>query len=43
MAPVYADVTLRRWQLLYPDIKPILDGGGRTYDEIAAERRQTEA
>ena len=43
LAPVYADVTLRRWQLLYPDIKPVLDGDGRTYDEIAVERRQTEA
>jgi DNA modification methylase len=43
LAPVYADVTLRRWQLLYPDIKPVLDGDGRTYDAIAAERRQTEA
>jgi len=43
LAPVYADVTLRRWQLLYPDIEPVLDGDGRTYDAIVAERRQTEA
>ena len=43
LAPVYADVTLRRWQLLHPEITPVLDGDGRTYDEIAAERHQTEA
>jgi DNA modification methylase len=43
LAPVYADVALRRWSLLYPDILPVLDGDGRAYDEIAAERRQTEA
>ena len=42
LAPVYADVTLRRWCLLYPDIPPVLDGDGRTYDEIAAERRKGE-
>jgi hypothetical protein len=30
---------LRRWCLLYPDIAPVLDGDGRTYDEIAAARR----
>jgi hypothetical protein len=35
-------VTLRRWQLLYPDIEPVLDGDGRTYDDIASER-QTES
>ena len=40
LAPVYADVALRRWCLLYPDSPPVLDGDGRTYDEIAAERHQ---
>jgi DNA modification methylase len=40
LAPAYVDVTLRRWSLLYPDIPPVLDGDGRTYDEIAADRRQ---
>jgi DNA modification methylase len=39
VVPVYVDVALRRWQLLYPDSKPVLDGDGRAYDEIAAERR----
>ena len=42
LAPVYADVALRRWMLIHPDIPPTLDGDGRTYDEIAAERRQQE-
>ncbi len=39
LAPVYADVALRRWYLLHPDMAPVLVGDGRTYDEIAAERR----
>jgi DNA modification methylase len=39
LAPIYADVALRRWCLLYPNIAPALDGDGRTYDEIAAARR----
>ena len=38
LAPTYVDVALRRWSLLHPDIPPMLDGDGRTYDEIAAER-----
>ncbi len=42
LAPAYVDVALRRWRLLHPDIPPVLDGDGRTYDEIAAERRRTE-
>ena len=42
LAPAYVDVTLRRWNLLYPEITPVLDGDGRTYDEIAAERRNAE-
>ena len=40
LAPAYVDVALRRWGLLYPDIPVVLDGDGRTYDEIAADRRQ---
>ncbi len=42
LAPVYADVALRRWGLLHPEMPPVLDGDGRTYDEIAVERRKTE-
>ena len=40
LAPVYVDVALRRWRLLFPGIEPLLAGDGRTYDEIAAARRQ---
>lgn len=39
LAPAYVDVALRRWNQLVPAIAPVLDGDGRTYDEIAAERR----
>ena len=39
LAPAYVDVALRRWCLLHPATPPVLDGDGRTYDEIAAERR----
>ena len=42
LAPVYVDVALRRWRLLFPGIEPLLAGDGRTYDEIAAARRQEE-
>ena len=40
LAPVYVDVALRRWRLLFPGIEPLLAGDGRSYDEIAAARRQ---
>ena len=39
LAPVYVDVALRRWCLLFPGIEPLLAGDGRSYDEIAAVRR----
>ena len=39
LAPAYVDVALRRWKLLVPGVEPVLDGDGRTYDEIAAARR----
>lgn len=42
LAPIYADVILRRWQCLFPEIAPVLEGDGRTYDMIAAERRPME-
>ena len=42
LAPVYVDVALRRWRLLFPGIEPLLAVDGRTYDEIAAARRQEE-
>ena len=39
LAPAYCDVAILRWQTLFPDI-PVTLADGRTYDEIAAERRQ---
>ena len=39
LAPVYVDVALRRWRLLFPGIEPLLAGDGRSYDEIVAARR----
>ena len=39
LAPAYVDVALRRWKLLVPGVEPVLDGDGRTYDEIAIARR----
>ena len=35
--PAYVDVTIRRWQS-YTKSDAILDGDGRTFDEVAAER-----
>lgn len=39
LAPAYVDVALRRFRELFPDVPVTLDGDGRTYDEIAADRR----
>jgi DNA methylase len=38
--PAYVDVTVRRWQA-YTKADAILEGDGRTFDEIAAERLAT--
>jgi DNA modification methylase len=40
--PRYADVIVRRWQE-YTGEQAILDGDGRSFEEIAAERRKVEA
>jgi DNA modification methylase len=40
--PKYVDVAVGRWQTL-ADKKATLDGDGRTFEEIAAERRKGEA
>jgi DNA modification methylase len=37
--PRYADVIVRRWQE-YTGKKPTLEGDGRTFEEIAIERRE---
>ena len=36
--PKYVDVIVRRWQM-YTGKQAVLDGDGRTFDEIAEERR----
>ena len=40
LAPTYIDVSLRRFSRLYPDVPVTLEGDGRSYDVIIAERRQ---
>jgi DNA modification methylase len=38
LAPAYVDLAIARWRLLHPDLPVMLDGDGRDYDAIAAER-----
>lgn len=38
LAPEYVDVALRRWLQHHPGTVPVLEGSGRTFDEVAAER-----
>ncbi|MFN3595153.1 MAG: site-specific DNA-methyltransferase [Thiobacillaceae bacterium] len=38
LAPEYVDVALRRWMQHHPDRVPVLEGSGRTFDEVATER-----
>ncbi|MFN3965573.1 MAG: site-specific DNA-methyltransferase [Silanimonas lenta] len=38
LAPEYVDVALRRWMQQHPDRAPVLEGSGRTFGEVAAER-----
>lgn len=38
LAPEYVDVALRRWMQHHPDRVPVLEGSGRTFGEVAAER-----
>jgi DNA methylase len=40
--PAYVDVAIRRWQA-YAKKDAVLDGDGRTFDEIAAARRKADA
>jgi DNA modification methylase len=40
--PKYVDVIVQRWQILAGK-KAILEGDGRSFDEIAGERRETAA
>ncbi len=39
LAPAYVDVTLRRFRLLYPTVPVTLDGDGRSYEAVVAERQ----
>lgn len=38
LAPQYVDVSILRWQQLFPDAPPVLADGGGTFEEMAAER-----
>jgi DNA modification methylase len=40
LAPAYVDVALRRFRLLYPTVPVTLDGDGRSYEAVIAERQQ---
>ena len=40
--PKYVDVTVIRWQK-FTGRKAVLDGDGRTFDEVAEERRKDAA
>jgi DNA modification methylase len=37
-APEYVDVALLRWRQLFPETKVVLDGDGRAFEAVAAER-----
>lgn len=39
LAPEYVDVAIIRFQRMFPDVPVTLDGDGRTFAEVAAERR----
>jgi len=43
LAPAYVDVTLRRFRLLFPDVPVVLEGDGRSYEAVVADRRGTDA
>ncbi|MCW5750219.1 MAG: site-specific DNA-methyltransferase [Alphaproteobacteria bacterium] len=38
LAPEYVDVALLRWRQLFPGTEAVLDGDGRAFEAIAAER-----
>jgi DNA modification methylase len=38
LAPAYVDLAIARWRQNHPDIAVTLDGDGRDYDAVAAER-----
>jgi DNA modification methylase len=38
LAPAYVDLAIARWRQNHPDLPVMLDGDGRDYDAVAAER-----
>ena len=40
LAPAYVDLAIARWRQNHPDLTVTLDGDGRHYDAVAAERSQ---
>jgi hypothetical protein len=40
LAPSYVDLVIARWRLLHPDLPVTLDGDGRDYDAVAAQRTE---
>jgi DNA modification methylase len=40
LAPAYVDLTIARWRMLHPNLPVTLDGDGRDYDAVAAERAE---
>ncbi len=38
LAPAYVDLAVARWRQVHPDIRVTLDGDGRDYDVVAADR-----
>ncbi len=38
LAPAYVDLAIARWRQVHPDIRVTLEGDGRDYDVVAADR-----
>jgi len=43
LAPAYVDLAIARWRNLHPDLPVMLDGDGRSYEVVAAERSEAMA
>ncbi len=41
LAPAYVDLAIARYRMVFPELKVTLDGDGRDYDAVAAERATT--
>ena len=42
LAPAYVDLAIARWRQNHPSLPVTLDGDGRDYDAVAAERTATQ-